>query len=119
MIKGEGETPKNRVRLMRESMLMSKAELARKAGLSALTIDRVEKGNLCRVDTKRKILLALGVKLSERNKVFLEEEPADDVSSEHELEYVQESSTSSHVDIRRAETPVSNTFNSDAGKTRN
>ena len=46
--------------------------VARKAGLSALTIDRVERGNPCRMDTKRKILLALGLKLSERRTVFLD-----------------------------------------------
>lgn len=49
---------------------MSKAELARKAGISALTIDRVEKGMDCRMDTKRKIILALGYKLSDKDKVF-------------------------------------------------
>ncbi len=63
----------NRVRELRESQLMSKAELARKAGISALTIDRVEKGKDCRMDTKRKIILALGFKLSEKEKVFPEE----------------------------------------------
>lgn len=62
----------NNVQKLREAMLMSKAELARKAGVSALTIDRVERGNPCRMDTKRKILLALGMKLSERKKVFLD-----------------------------------------------
>ncbi len=49
---------------------MSKAELARKAGISALTIDRVERGMDCRMDTKRKIILALGFKLTEKDKVF-------------------------------------------------
>jgi len=49
---------------------MSKAELARKAGISALTIGRVEKGKKCRLETKRKIILALGLKLSERGKIF-------------------------------------------------
>ena len=34
----------NNVLLIREGLLMSKAELARRAGLSVLTIDRVEKG---------------------------------------------------------------------------
>ena len=52
---------------------MSKAELARKAGVSALTIDRVENGRECRVDTKRKIILALGLRLADRMKVFVEE----------------------------------------------
>ena len=61
---------KNNVRAIRESLLMSKAELARKAGISALTIDRVEKGMDCRMDTKRKIILALGFKLTEKDKVF-------------------------------------------------
>ena len=60
----------NNVRQFRERQLISKAELARKAGLSALTIDRIEKGMMCRVDTKRKILLALGVQLEEKDKVF-------------------------------------------------
>ncbi len=61
---------KNNVRAIRESLLTSKAELARKAGISALTIDRVEKGMDCRMDTKRKIILALGFKLTEKDKVF-------------------------------------------------
>jgi len=51
--------------------MLSKAELARKAGVSTLTIDRIEDGKLARLDTKRKILLALGVKLTDRDKVFL------------------------------------------------
>ena len=50
--------------------MMSKAELARKAGLSTLTIDRVEAGRTCRLDTKRKILLALGLKVSDKDRVF-------------------------------------------------
>jgi len=64
------EGKQNNVRKLREELLMSKAELARKAGLSALTIDRIEKGMSCRMDTKRKILLALGLKLSEKDRVF-------------------------------------------------
>lgn len=51
-------------------MLLSKSELARKAGISPLTIDRIERGYPCRVDTKRKIIQALGYKLSDRSKVF-------------------------------------------------
>ncbi len=60
----------NNVRKFREELLMSKAELARKAGLSALTIDRVENGMPCRMDTMRKILMALSLKLSDRSRVF-------------------------------------------------
>lgn len=63
----------NNLREFRIEQMMSKAELARKAGLSVLTIDRIEKGFGCRMDTKRKILKALGLKLSDRRKVFLEE----------------------------------------------
>lgn len=62
----------NFVRKCREELLMSKAELARKAGLSALTIDRIENGMSCRMDTKRKIILALGLKLTDKEKVFPE-----------------------------------------------
>ena len=60
----------NNVRKVREGLLLSKAELARRAKISVLTIDRVEKGMACRMDTKRKIILSLGLKLSDRDKVF-------------------------------------------------
>ncbi len=62
--------PRHSLRRIRESFLMSKAELARKAGVSPITIDRIEKGMDCRMETKRKILLALGYKLSDKDKVF-------------------------------------------------
>ncbi|TDJ57988.1 MAG: XRE family transcriptional regulator, partial [Nitrospina sp.] len=35
----------NNVRQIRESKMMSKAELARKANVTVQTIDRIEKGN--------------------------------------------------------------------------
>ena len=60
----------NNVKKIRESHLMSKCELARKAGISTLTIDRIERGENCRVETMRKIILALGFSLDEREKVF-------------------------------------------------
>ena len=50
--------------------MMSKAELARKAGVSTLTIDRVEAGRPCRLDTKRKVLLALGLSVADQDRVF-------------------------------------------------
>ena len=62
----------NRVQVLREDRLMSKAELARRAGVSALTIDRVERGAPCRLDTKRKIILGLGLKVAEKDQVFNE-----------------------------------------------
>lgn len=60
----------NKLKKFREQLLMSKSELARKAGVSPVTIDRIEQGMPCRMETKRKILQALGLKLSERKKVF-------------------------------------------------
>ncbi len=60
----------NSLKKVRESMLLSKSELARKAGISALTVDRIERGCPCRMDTKRKIIHALGFKVSEKDKVF-------------------------------------------------
>jgi DNA-binding XRE family transcriptional regulator len=61
---------KNNLKKLREAKLMSKAELARLAGVSAVTIDRIERGEQCRVETKRKIILALGFALTDREKVF-------------------------------------------------
>lgn len=66
----EGALEHNAIQKTRERLLMSKAELARKAGISSLTIGRVEKGLTCRIETKRKIILAFGYALSEKNLVF-------------------------------------------------
>jgi DNA-binding XRE family transcriptional regulator len=60
----------NSLKEIRESFLISKAELAKKADLSVLTLTRIEHGKPCRMETKRKIILALGLKLSDKNKVF-------------------------------------------------
>ena len=62
--------PANNVQRFREALMLSKAELARRAGLSTLTIDRIEAGRPCRLDTKRRILLALGLRVADRDKVF-------------------------------------------------
>ena len=62
----------NPIKEIRERLLVSKAELARKAGVSPLTIDRIEKGKNCRMETKRKIIEALGYDLSDKEKVFPE-----------------------------------------------
>lgn len=61
---------KNSLKKVREERLLSKAELARKAGVSPLTIDRIEKGKDCRMETKRKILLALGFSIENKNQIF-------------------------------------------------
>ena len=68
------ERKPNMVRRIRIERMMSKAELARSANLSVLTIDRVEKGFGCRVDTKRKILEALGLNPTDRVMVFGEDD---------------------------------------------
>jgi len=64
---------RNKLREYRIENMISKAELARKAGLSVLTVARIEKGYDCRMDTKRKLLKALGLKLADRRKVFEDE----------------------------------------------
>ncbi len=60
----------NSLKEIRESFMISKTEFARKSNISALTLARIEEGKPCRMETKRKILLALGVKISDKNKVF-------------------------------------------------
>jgi len=71
MDKGSGSRMRqNRLKHIRESVLISKAELARKANVSPLTISRIEKGLPCRIETQRKILIALGYKISDKHKIF-------------------------------------------------
>ncbi len=60
----------NNLQRLREQRMMSKAELARKSGLSTLTINRVEAGRPCRLETKRKILQALQLGLTDQDRVF-------------------------------------------------
>lgn len=62
--------PVNRVQKFREAALMAKAELARRAGVSESTIDRVEAGHECRMETKRKILFALGLTVQDGRRLF-------------------------------------------------
>lgn len=57
MVKIFSESP---LKVLREKLLISRSELARKASLSVATLDRIEKGKPCRLDTKRKIVEALG-----------------------------------------------------------
>ena len=52
---------------------MSRAELARRANISPATIARIENGMPCRLETKRKILLGLGLKISDKNKIFYDD----------------------------------------------
>mgnify|MGYP002065389715 FL=1 len=61
---------KNALKKVREARLMIKTELARTAGVSPITISRIENGLPCRMATQRKIILALGLKLSDKRKIF-------------------------------------------------
>ena len=54
---------------LRESLLISKAELARMANISPMTVTRIEQGHQWRKKTKRKIISALEHKNSDENKV--------------------------------------------------
>ena len=65
---------KNLVTTIRESNLMSNSELAREAGISVLTVGRIERGEECRLETMRKIILALGYSIEDKNKVFQRQE---------------------------------------------
>ena len=60
----------NNVKEKREKLLMSKSELARKANVSPLTIHRIENGENCRLDTRRKVILALGLDISDKDMIF-------------------------------------------------
>ena len=66
------EKKENSLKKYREQLFISKSELARKAGISAATIDRIEKGKDCHLETKRKIILALGLELSEARQIFVD-----------------------------------------------
>ncbi len=50
----------NPLRAARERLMISKSELARKAGVSFVTLGRLEAGKPCRLDTKRRIVRVLG-----------------------------------------------------------
>ena len=67
---GSRTIQRNRVRELREHRLMTQAQLARKAKVALRTIHSVEKGMNCRMDTKRKILLALGLSFEDKDQVF-------------------------------------------------
>jgi DNA-binding XRE family transcriptional regulator len=60
----------SKLKKLRENLLLSRSELARRAGISLLTVSRIENGKECRMETKRKILKALGLEISDKEKVF-------------------------------------------------
>jgi len=63
---------RNRLKQVRESMLMGIIELSRKANLSHSTVYRVENGKDGHIETKKKILRALGINDEDYEKVFPE-----------------------------------------------
>ncbi|MEI6080139.1 MAG: helix-turn-helix transcriptional regulator [bacterium] len=63
---------RSKLRRYREENLISKAELSRKAGISPITLGRIEEGFPCRIDTKRKILNALGLIAKDKHLIFEE-----------------------------------------------
>ena len=74
---------RNRVRELRENRLMTQAQLARKARVALRTIHSVEKGMNCRMDTKRKILLALGMRFEDKDYVFPPSEMSGELTPSH------------------------------------
>ncbi|MEA1946575.1 MAG: hypothetical protein U9N83_04650 [Thermodesulfobacteriota bacterium] len=60
-------------REIRKSLMISKAWIDRNASISQNTLTRIKQGRACRVETKRKIILDLGLKNSEKNRVFGED----------------------------------------------
>ncbi|UCG05099.1 MAG: helix-turn-helix transcriptional regulator [Desulfobacterales bacterium] len=62
----------NLVKKIREKRMMSKAELARRSGVSLNTIIRMERNLPCRIESKRKILLGLGYDISRKDEIFPE-----------------------------------------------
>jgi DNA-binding XRE family transcriptional regulator len=65
---------KTRLKAIRMRQMISKGELAKSAGLSIPTIDRIENGYDCRPKTKRKLLGALGISIENRHEVFPDDE---------------------------------------------
>ena len=61
---------KNCLREIRESLMISKAELSRKANIAPATITRIEDGMSCRIETQRRIILAFGYEISDSDKIF-------------------------------------------------
>ena len=60
----------NFIRAIRESLMLSKTELAREANISPITVTRIEQGCPCRNEAKEKIFLVLTNKISYRNEVM-------------------------------------------------
>lgn len=60
----------NRVRELRVGLLLTQAQLARKARCALRTVWNVERGLRCLPSTRRRLLKALGVPFERRTEVF-------------------------------------------------
>lgn len=58
----------NPLKALRERLMVSRSELARRAGVSVITLGRIEQGKPCRLDTKRRLVKALGFNPWRNNK---------------------------------------------------
>jgi DNA-binding XRE family transcriptional regulator len=65
-----GEVDVHPIRRLREEALMTREELAARAGVSLRTIWSIEHGRPCRAPTKRRILKALGVPKRRHHEFF-------------------------------------------------
>jgi transcriptional regulator with XRE-family HTH domain len=65
-----GANHANRVRELRKARRFSQCDLARRARVALRTVYSVERGEPCRMDTKRKLILALGFRFDARDDVF-------------------------------------------------
>jgi len=74
---GKEEVFANRVKEIRKSRLMTQSQLADRAQLARRTVHSVEKGLSCRMDTKRKILIGLGLTFDDRELVFPDSQKRD------------------------------------------
>ena len=68
-------TKGNRVRELRESKGWTQSQLADEARIALRTIHSVEKGINCRMDTVRKIILALELRIDDKHDIFPARKP--------------------------------------------
>ncbi|MGD2126252.1 MAG: helix-turn-helix transcriptional regulator [Desulfobacteraceae bacterium] len=61
---------KNSLQKKGQPFLMTKEEFARKAGVAQSAVDRMEKGKTYVLDTKGKMIMALGYDLSTKDMIF-------------------------------------------------
>ena len=60
----------NRIRAARQALGLTQGQLAKSARVSARTIHAVEQGSVCRQNTKRQILRALGIPWGMKDEYF-------------------------------------------------